>query len=475
MNLNHELKNILHEINQTSDEQLSSDDQLLKFASPFGDILLEDNIIVICDSDADGLCSGRIWMEYMANQTGEIIPLDRSNRDPLSIASRHVDNGIIVCLDCGSGADWSTVKNKVYVIDHHESNVRYDNVTYINPVMTDGYTTYCTSTLLYSLVSHFLGYNDVAIQYAAIGGVADMTPMLGGNRNVVRLGLEEMNARPCDIAKEFPPYKVDYDEMHIGFSIAPAINAPSRIGTPDVAYRAVVLGETAAIVGLKTANNRRKYLAKKILESAEIVKHNSCTVVKIVAEGMAITGLIANKLLSSEKRPVLCINSDNSASMRSYSVDVEKFIKSNEDVITGGGHKYAAGALIAQNAVDEVIERFVQYCNHESYADNEVNLYDMFLDTANIDKIKSALMGFKPFGQKFRIPIFGTYFKIKWIKDKDTQSVSEGYASMMLEHGSRTHFAKCFSVPFLLQVGCEYFMTFEINLDSLNILGVENE
>lgn len=468
------VKEIVYDINKVTEKDFRFDSQYTIYVSHFSDIMGIAQYVVISDSDADGLCSARIWKEYTKTYNS-ILFLDRTNRDPLALA-KTIDPSIpIICLDCGSSVDWSLIPNKVYVIDHHESQLKIDGVTYINPKMNYDDTNHCTSTLLYALFESKYGENKVAIQYCAIGGVADMVPMLGTTWNLVKHGFAIMNESPCDIAKAYPPYKAKYDEVHVGFTLAPLINAPSRIGEIEIAIKAVVYGDTSAIKKLSSLNNKRKTLVKNALSKAIIEEHPKCVIASIDSGGKAISGLIANKLVGQFKKPVMCIDQQN-ISFRSKTVDVENFVVQESNSIVGGGHKQAAGGILLdiQN-VDSIKNKFISYCDLESIG-GDIDLYDIFIDGSDIPFVRNQLVDIKPFGQKFFAPIFGGYFVVYQIgKDFTTKSADSGYATFKIKSSHNVYLAKCFDLPTKIELGREYFFIFEIGEKELLIKGIDNE
>lgn len=479
MRKNDFLKNLLA-VNDIALDKLRPQNQHLFYMPEFSGIMQHKNIVVICDSDCDGLSSARIWKEYRPCDT--ILPLSRTNRNPLEIAKNDPSN-VIVCLDCGSSVDWSDVDKEIYVIDHHESQLTVVGVTYINPVMDFGHTTFCTGTFLYAMFSKLYGKNSVALQYAAIAGVADMTPLLGDNRAIVIAGLEEMNGDDkCDIVEELNAYDIN-DEVHIGFTIAPSINAPSRIGESELAFNAVVLGDAKSIKKLKSANTKRKTLVDKYYTEATVIKHTNCLVYIIDAPNLAIHGLIANKAASKEHTSVMCINGGMVSFRSRQNIDFDLFIESNPDIIIGGGHKQAAGGTInlpsskltpeIMNKFREIlIERFQEFCL--SYSMEEKAEYDVLVDGDEILKLREYSKEYKPYGMGFRQPIMGAYLKVYQIgRDLSKKTVDSGYAEIRLKSNKFVYYCVCYDVNKEINVGDEYLFYFEFINNRLNIKWIE--
>ena len=468
MNKKHFLDTVL-ELNNITLTDLASKNQYKFYIKEFAELMNHENILVICDSDCDGLSSGRIWREYRPNDT--IVPLDRNNRNPYVIATLY-PNKTIVCLDCGSSVDWTELSDgTIYVIDHHESQITVVGVNYINPVMDFGETTYCTATLLYSLFSSLLGENKTALQYAAIAGVADMMPLLGDNRKIVIDGLTAMNGDDkCDIVQELDAYDIN-DEVHIGFTIAPSINAPSRIGTPELAFDAIVGADRASIKKLKSANSKRKTLVDKYYTEAKTIQREKCWIYIIDAPNFAIHGLIANKAASRYNTSVMCING-NGVSFRSrQNVDFDLFIENNKDILSGGGHKQAAGASIL-GSQEELIERFIAFCN--SYPLEEKDEYDVLVDGDDIIKLRKYYQEYKPYGMGFRQPVLGAYLTVYQIgKDLKQKSVDSGYAEIRLKSDKYVYYCVNYAVNKEIEVGEQHFFHFEFINNRLNIKWIE--
>lgn len=465
------VKEIILDINGCSQSDLEPKLDHLLYNDAFAKLASNKTVIVITDADADGMCAARIWREYRKGSKDEIRFLNRQNRSPLDVMGKFDKSKVYVFLDCASSEELPSSSN-IFVIDHHESRVRIENVNYINPKMDGNDTSLCTSTLLYLLFEAYTGkIISTALQYAAIAGVADMTPMLGDNRNVVSRGLIEMNTHPCDIAKEFPTYGKSYTESHIGYMIAPAINAPSRLGEQQVAIDAVVYGKNIAM--LKTLNNRRKTVAKNILKNSKIIEGKNTVAAIIDTENMAVTGLVANQIVSKYGKPAICINmSDGAFSIRSKSIDAEQFIN-NDESMTGGGHKQAAGGTLDLENLNNIIQRFDRYASGAIAIDTDAG-YDIFLDHFFVHMAKDESLSLSPFGQKFRKPIFAGYMQVYQIgQDFSTKSIENGFTKLRLKFGQYVFHAVCYDVPMKIDLNETYFFIFEIDEKEFLIRGIE--
>ena len=80
------------------------------------------------------------------------------------------------------------------------------------------------------------------VKIAAIGTVADVVPLVGENRVIAKLGLERLSKGTHTIGLKSLLEAAGLlgktlDGFHIGFVLAPRINAAGRMSTPDIAAR----------------------------------------------------------------------------------------------------------------------------------------------------------------------------------------------------------------------------------------------
>lgn len=459
--LKNKIEQKLDEINNLSGLELLADNAISAYHKLFAKIFAPNVCIsVIHDTDADGLCAARIWRIYAEKLDieYETLPLSRTDRNPIEIANKIPQNHIIVALDCGSSSDWSLITNDIFIIDHHVPHEHSANVILLNPTGTE--SSYCASSLIYKLMEKYSGIrDDEAIQYAAIGSVADMVPLLYTTRKVVKNGLWAMNKKPVKIAKALKPMYGTYTEKHIGFYIAPTINAGSRMNRTEVAIDAIVNEDDAAIIELKKLNTQRKNEITKCIDNAKITKYNNCIIVEITTD-TEISGLVATKILNTNVGIVaaLCIRNDN-ASLRSIEgLDVQNFISSNDN-LSGGGHKNAAGCTF--NDKSKLIQDFVKFCESSSIISSAVKEIDLIISGKDIKPARAIMKAHAPYGMGFRPLLFSTKLTIKEINNKT--SVDSGYAIFRLADQKDTFYAICYSVPIRVSVGNDYIFEYEFS------------
>ena len=194
---------------------------------------------------------------------------------------------------------------------------------------------------------------------AAIGTVADVAPILGENRAIVRLGLELIrgNARPGIAAllagAGVAASVVDLESL--SFVIAPRLNAAGRVGEAMDAARLLLAGdaiEAAALAAtLESANLVRRDLTKTVIAEARVSPDAVDDAAATILRGpwpVGIIGLVASHLADERGRPAI-VGADLGAVVRASCrsdgrVHLADTLASCGDIlIRHGGHAGAAG------------------------------------------------------------------------------------------------------------------------------------
>jgi single-stranded-DNA-specific exonuclease len=210
---------------------------------------------------------------------------------------------------------------------------------------------------------------------AAIGTVADVAPILGENRAIVRLGLDRIRAgaRP-GIAALLARAKVaaaNVDVETIGFVLAPRLNAAGRVG--EALDAALLLladdpGEADRLAGvLEAANVTRRDLMRTALAEArtspDAVDDAPATIVR-GAWPIGVVGLVAGRLAEERGRPAIVGAELGTVVRASCRGDgalhlAEAIAACGDILIRHGGHAGAAGFEIAAEHWDAFRVRFL--------------------------------------------------------------------------------------------------------------------
>ena len=358
-----------------------------------------ERIAIFADYDVDGGASAALlidWLRALGRQATLYIP-DRIDEGygPNVPAMRALarDHDLIVCVDCGTlshepiaaaeGAD-------VVVLDHHLGGETLPPaLAVVNPNRQDetgdlGHL--CAAGVVFLMLveagrqmreaghkgPNLLDYLDLV----ALATVADVAPLIGVNRALVRQGLKVMarRARPglvalSDVSRmdSFPtPY-------HLGFLLGPRVNAGGRIGQADLGARLLATDDPAEAAALAERldqlNTERREIENAVRDQALAqaeARGLDGPLVWAAGEGWhpGVVGIVASRLKEATGRPAVVIGLDGDegkGSGRSIAgVDLGASIQrlaAEGLLLKGGGHKMAAGLTVARDRLEEAMER----------------------------------------------------------------------------------------------------------------------
>jgi single-stranded-DNA-specific exonuclease len=215
------------------------------------------------------------------------------------------------------------------------------------------------------------------LEIAAIGTVADVMKLTGENRSIVSLGLRELSrSRNSGLRAlmEVSDCTSEMTSLHIGFRIAPRINAAGRM---DVARRVVELLESpdltvarrfAAI--LDSRNRERQKMQQEITERAmfEAAQYSDHRFVVVGGEGWhrGVIGLAASKIAEKLNKPTIVLSIENGIAHGSARTVgnfhlLDALTDCSDVFVQFGGHAAAAGLQIDTGKVDELRERLNRF------------------------------------------------------------------------------------------------------------------
>ncbi len=216
---------------------------------------------------------------------------------------------------------------------------------------------------------------DDLLDLVALGTVADLAPLVGENRHMVRRGLALINARArpgvaalSDVAGLTPS---QIDTGSIGYSLGPRLNAAGRIEHARAAYQLLVSQsiEQAAPFAhqLNEQNHERQRLTAEMVDqaAAQALEADPAAPVLFAASAgfsPGVIGLAASRLVESHYRPAVVISIDGSegrGSARSIpQFDITRALDECKDLLEKhGGHAAAAGFTVRLDRLDELKTR----------------------------------------------------------------------------------------------------------------------
>jgi single-stranded-DNA-specific exonuclease len=258
-------------------------------------IARKKRILVHGDYDVDGVSGTALLYEYLHGLVPHVFRfLPDRRKDGYGIAARAVEwaienhIGLVIAVDCGT-SDGDVIRRMeeagitTVVCDHHELPASGGvHGILLNPVRED--ETYpfrglCGTGVAYKLIQalHERGIvgsvtPESLLDLVALATVGDLAPLVDENRLLVRLGLRRMNEnRRTGLSALISAARLDAPEItatHIGYMLAPRLNAPGRLSNPKPALEILCEKEPAASARLASQlereNERRKELTEQV-------------------------------------------------------------------------------------------------------------------------------------------------------------------------------------------------------------------
>ncbi|MBI5419843.1 MAG: single-stranded-DNA-specific exonuclease RecJ [Deltaproteobacteria bacterium] len=208
------------------------------------------------------------------------------------------------------------------------------------------------------------------LDLVALGTVADMVPLRGDNRLLVKAGIDEIRTRPrTGVAALLSVSGVapeTVDEADLGFRVGPRLNAAGRVGESRRSADLLVTADRALALRLaaelNAENGRRQREEERILRSAEAALHSgppaealSAIVLADPEWHLGVLGIVASRLAERFYRPTVLLRLEGEEARGSCrSVDgfplVDALDELSHLLTRYGGHSQAAGlALPAEN------------------------------------------------------------------------------------------------------------------------------
>ncbi len=223
------------------------------------------------------------------------------------------------------------------------------------------------------------GWEKWLLDMASIATLADQVPLLDENRVLAYYGLKVLQkGRRPGLVEIFKKANVDISrlsEEDITFTLAPRINAASRMADPIMAFEA--LAETDSSLAksyadnLSKINDDRKYIVAQIMKEVnkKMVNRENRDVIVIGNPDwrVGVLGIVASKIAEEYKKPVFVWGSDSSddlkGSCRSWGglnlVEIMSALPENS-LIDFGGHALAGGFSVSHEEVHFLEDKIIK-------------------------------------------------------------------------------------------------------------------
>jgi len=375
-----------------------------------------EHVAVHGDYDVDGIVSTTLMVDFLRRVgRGEVTPsLPNRMRDGYGISVEQVDRladqgcTLLVTCDCGSTSHAPLERARergvdVVVLDHHRLPAELPpTVALVNPERGGSHEdlrSLCATGVVFMTIvdlrrqlrnnQYFQDVEEPNLKHyldlVALATVADMVPLVGANRLLVKVGLEELawRRRPgiaallevADVAHDAP-----LTSSVFGFRLGPRINAAGRLDDPSLALELLLTddrGRAGVIAAeLDRINQRRRQLEDRVLDEAMAMVEADRELadkraLALMGDGWhpGVVGIVASRVAQRVHRPALLLAQDGdtaTGSARSIrGVDLVEALEPGAAMLDRyGGHKAAAGVGLQV----ERYEEFRDWFEREAFA-----------------------------------------------------------------------------------------------------------
>lgn len=438
-----------------------------------------ETILVHGDYDVDGQCSATIMtrvIHHLGGNANAVVPHRIREGYDLSESGvrKAIDCGarVILALDCGTTAVDAVAQARaagidVIIVDHHLPGPALpDALAIVNPRREGSvypFPELCGAGLGFKLglaLTRAMTGSDAFVWHlldlAAIATVADLVPLHGENRVIVKLGLRVLHTTrwPGLIAlvkaAGLAGRKVRAGQ--VAFTLGPRINAVGRVGDANDGLRLLLTDDPAEAerlaAQLERQNAERQALDQRTLDEAleELERdYDPARDVGVVLakEGWhpGVIGIVASRVVERIGRPVFMIALDGETgkgSGRSVSgCDLHRaLLKCAEYLEKFGGHRMAAGLTVHRDRLEDFRVAFNEACR-DQITPQELGLsqrVDSIVSLRDIDdEFERMLRALEPTGMGNPGPVFG----IEGVELAAVKPIGERHIRFTLTDGAR--------------------------------------
>ena len=411
----------------------------------------KETVMVYGDYDVDGTTSVSLLTHFLRSQGLNVTPyIPDRYAEGYGLSKKGIDTAkaanisFMIALDCGvkaieQVAYANSLGIDLIICDHHTpGDVLPNALAILDPKRSDcaypfkelsgcGVGFKLMQALLQQQgknVSDIIAYLD----FVAVAIAADIVPMVGENRTLAFLGLQQLNAHPRPglkaLMRDKPTVQIISDVV---FGMAPRINAAGRMkhGLHAVELLLSETDEEAQTLAqeVEMYNTSRREVELEITKEAlaQITENqeenNAASVVYAPHWHKGVIGIVASRLIESHYRPTLVFTKSEegilAASARSVrGFDVYKAIDTcSKHIIQFGGHKYAAGVTLKEENYQAFKAAFEAQVAQTLTATQKAQTLDVDVAlpfTAITPKLLRILKQMEPFGPENRSPVFYT-------------------------------------------------------------------
>jgi len=428
----------------------------------------KEKIIIYGDFDTDGICATAILWETLYGLGANVLPFIPTRTEGYGLKNKRIKRlkkegvKLLITVDNGIVADKQVSHAKeigldVIITDHHAKGKKKPKAEAIVH----------TVSLSGSGISWFLACQIAkkrknkklipGLDLVTIATIADMVPLIGPNRAIVKHGLKKLkDTKRVGLQELFKVTTLNQEKItayEVGFVIAPRINASGRLDDPLEALRLLCTPNSsqASFLAKKLDEQnklrqelteksylfaRQKYLEEASEDSLIFLYHES------FEEG--VVGLVASKLVEEFYRPAVVVSLKKEqarASARSIGeFNIIEAIRTCADILGAhGGHPKAAGFDIRKDNLEALSARLKSLASEKLKGEKLIPMIviDQEINFSCLDfDFYQKLKEFEPFGIGNSEPLFLT----KGVKVEEKKAVGAKGQHLKLRLSSSKEF-----------------------------------
>ena len=447
-----------------------------------------ETIVVFGDYDVDGVTATALLYQHLKGMGATVkcmLPSREGDGYGLSrnaIQSIHdkgyqlivtVDNGISAVEEAEFAAELGI---DLIITDHHlPPETLPKAVAVVDPRRLDDTSPFkglCGAGVAFKLCAALDGCPpeemlDYCGDLAAVGTVADVMPLTGENRTLVKSGLRQLQNtdRPGleALLEEVGLAGRPITAENISYAIAPRINAAGRMDSAVTALQLVLCEDPDRAEELahklNEINVKRQETELEIFKAAQVLLEQQPERLEdrvMLLWGRdwhpGVIGIVASRLVERTGRPVIVVTMDEHGECKGSGRSVPGFnlhacIGSCADLlIRYGGHAMAAGLSVREENLPELRRRLNEWAARECpvlhTAPLECDL-PIHLDRVTVDSVR-RIDALAPFGAENPTPVFLLQSAVV----DGVYPVSEGrHSRLRLRQGNASVYAVWFGMP----------------------------
>ncbi len=397
----------------------------------------EEKILVFGDYDCDGVTATALVTDYLLSKGANvsfIVPDRETDGYGISIdaINQAANDGVslIITVDNGINAINEVARANelgvdVVITDHHLPQKELpDAVAVIDPHVDSDcdwlFHDLCGVSVAFKLVCALEGRSceEMIYEYGdlvALGTIADVVPLVGENRSIVKIGMMLINRKlNVGLRALLDVIQVKYvTSLNAAFTLCPRINAAGRIASAKTAVKLLLsdnYDEALYYAGLLDSYNSSRQSAEHdiFVEACNKIESNGYKYDRVIVVSgnnwhVGVIGIVASKITEKYSKPCIVINCNGSNSVGSGR-SIAPFSLFNAISSCGnmlkkfGGHELAAGLTIDESDIDDFRVAINNYANECEVPCPTLRIDCRLKPRAFTVETVEALKAFEPYG-----------------------------------------------------------------------------